>query len=319
MFWTERDITGEEYYDIVRYFLMLVCFILVTMSLAVDSNQFFVKLKFWLCLVATVAAIIFIMVFYTSHKFPIARVAGPFSYADNPNQAAMFFGFAGILCLYSALSSKHGWQKILYGCSYLVILGYMLLSQSRGPILAFIFCLILGFAFERHWKAIGLVIALSIGLLCFIEFGNIGVHSFFDRGFSNRVDIWLVTLKRISQVPLFGEGYFTDVSIQTPIYLETSPHNLLLLVMLKSGLLGGGLLMALIAAALVKSYKYFISSGNWIYLCIFVYFIFCMTFDSTHLLYKPTLGWLIFWLPISLIAAEEMRKTQTLKFKECEQ
>jgi hypothetical protein len=32
-----------------------------------------------------------------------------------------------------------------------------------------------------------------------------------------------------------------------------------------------------------------------------------MTFDSVHLLYKPSLGWLIFWMPVGLLAGEEIR------------
>ena len=86
-----------------------------------------------------------------------------------------------------------------------------------------------------------------------------------------------------------------------------SPHNLLLLVSAKSGVIGGGLLLLLIITAIVHSYKYFRASGNWIFICIFAFFIVCMTFDSTHLLYKPNLGWLIFWMPIALIAGEEIR------------
>jgi hypothetical protein len=118
MFWTDGDITGEKYYDIVRYFLMLVCFIFLTMYLAVDSDHFLVKLQFWLCLVAMIAAIVFILVFNASHKFPVARVTGPFSYNDNSNLAAIFFGFAGILALYSALSSKQSLYMIFYGCFF---------------------------------------------------------------------------------------------------------------------------------------------------------------------------------------------------------
>ena len=102
--------------------------------------------------------------------------------------------------------------------------------------------------------------------------------------------------------PILGEGYFADVSIDIGRSLETSPHNLLLLVMLKCGIIGGGLLILLIITALVQSRKYFLAFGNWIYICIFAYFIICMTFDSTHLLYKPDLGWFIFWMPIALMA-----------------
>ena len=123
---------------------------------------------------------------------------------------------------------------------------------------------------------------------------------------SDRTDIWMIAAERLLQSPILGEGFFTDVSIDIERSLETSPHNLLLLVMLKSGLVGGGLFFALVLGALFRSYKFYKASGNWIYLCLFVYFNVCMTFDSVHLLYKPSLAWLIFWLPVGLLASQEI-------------
>ena len=309
MSWTDTPVSGEEVYDIIRYFFMLMCFILVTLSISVTSNQFFNKIKFWLCLIGPVSAIISIMVFYAAYNFPNARVAGPFDYTANPNSAAMFFGFIGILAFNSALLAKSGRHKIFYWCSFLVLFIYILLTQSRGPMFAFIVCLILGFAFEKRWKEIGIIIAFSIGFLCLIEFGDTGILSFFDRGIGIRKDLWLETLKRISQAPLLGEGYFTDVNTRIR-EVAWSPHNLFLLVILKSGVIGGGLLGILFLAAFKHSYEYFTVSANWIYICLLVFFFICMSVDSVHLLYKPSLGWVIFWLPISLIAAEEVRRTQ---------
>ena len=152
----------------------------------------------------------------------------------------------------------------------------------------------------------GLIMALSIGFLCLIEFGDIGIRSFFDRGIGIRKDLWLGTLQRIADSPILGEGYFTDVNLKVN-NLELSPHNLLLLVILKSGMIGGGLLLLITLTALVFSFKYFLVSGNWIYISLFAFFIICMTFDSVHLLYKPSLSWLIFWMPVALIAVEENR------------
>jgi O-antigen ligase len=307
MFWTDAALTSEEYFDHTRYFLMLVFFIMATMLFSANSNKFLDKIIFWLCLVVLVTSVVFILIFYASHIFPKHRVRGLFDYTNNPNQAAMYFGYIGLLASNAYIFSKKGRYKIFYGCTFLVLFTYMLLSQSRGPIFAFIASVVVGFLLKKRWKEIILSIVFFLVFIILVEKVSIGVHSLFERGFADRIDIWLVTFERIAQVPFFGEGYFTDVSIQTANFLETSPHNLLLLITLKSGLIGGALLLILLLTALMKSYKYFIVSGNGIYLCMFIYFIFCMTFDSTHLLYKPTLGWLIFWMPVALIAAEEGR------------
>jgi len=309
MSWTDTPVSGEQVYDIVRYFFMLIGFILVTMSISVTLNHFFDKIKFWLCLIGLGSAISFMMVIYASHKFPIARVAGPFDYTTNPNSAAMFFGFIGVLAFNSALLAKAGRHKIFYWCSFSVLLIFILLTQSRGPTFAFIVCLVLGLAFEKRWKEIGIIIAFGIGFLCLIEFGDTGIPSFFDRGIGIRKDLWLETLKRISRSPLLGEGYFTDANTRIGPW-ALSPHNLFLLVTLKSGVMGGGLLVILFLASLKRSYEYFTFSGNWIYICLLVFFFICMSVDSVHLLHRPSLGWVIFWLPVSLLAAEEVRRSQ---------
>jgi hypothetical protein len=160
---------------------------------------------------------------------------------------------------------------------------------------------------SKRWKEIGVTIVFCILLVLLAEKGNLGTQNFIERGMADRPDIWLITFKRLLQAPILGEGLFTDVSIDIKRPLWTSPHNLLLLVMLKSGAIGGALLLLLIIKALINSFKYFHACGNWIFICFFFYFIVCMTFDSTHLLYKPNLGWLIFWMPIALLIGEEIR------------
>jgi O-antigen ligase len=145
-------------------------------------------------------------------------------------------------------------------------------------------------------------------IILIIEKGDLGIYSFLERGMADRFDIWMVTIKRLLQAPLLGEGYFTDISIDIGRSLETSPHNLLLLVMLKSGAIGGGIFLVLIVTVLVHSYRYFVASGNWIFLCILAFFLACMTVDAIHLLHKPSLGWLIFWMPVGLLAGEEIRR-----------
>jgi O-antigen ligase len=160
--------------------------------------------------------------------------------------------------------------------------------------------------FAKNWKMIALFLALLIVFMVFLEFYDLGIRSFYERGLSYRLILWKGAVKHISEAPLFGKGWFADVNMQIGNKM-VSAHNLLLLVSAKSGVIGGGLLLLLILTTFVHSYKYFVASGNWIFISIFVYFIVCMTFDYTHILYKPNWGWIIFWMPIALIAGEEIR------------
>jgi O-antigen ligase len=185
---------------------------------------------------------------------------------------------------------------------------YILLSQSRGPLLAFIIVLVMESIFAKNWKMIAIFLTLLIVFMVFLEFYDLGIRSFYERGLSYRLILWKGAIRHISEAPLFGKGWFANVNI---LLIEEniwrSAHNLLLLVCAKGGVIGGGLLLLLILTTFMHSYKYFVDSGNWIFISIFVYFIICMTFDYTHILHKPNLGWIIFWMPIALIAGEEIR------------
>ena len=306
MFWTDTNLSSEQYYDLSRYFLMLVIFLMVTMMLSSISDESFNKIKFWLCSAACISAIIMVLIFYDSKNFPRTRLIGYFEYTQNPNQASMYFGFIGILAFHSILCSKYTWHKIFYWFVFMTLFVYILLCQSRGPLLAFITALVMGSIFGKNWKVIGIFITLFIVFMVFLDFYDLGIRSFYERGLSLRLIFWKGAIKHISEAPLFGKGWFADVDMLIGNH-RWSPHNLLLLVSAKSGVIGGGLLLLLILTTFVHSYKYFVASGNWIFISIFVYFIICMTFDYTHILYKPNLGWIIFWMPIALIAGEEIR------------
>jgi hypothetical protein len=295
MFWTDTNLSSENYYDLSRYLLMLVIFIMVTMMLSSISEENFDKMKFWLCSAACISAIIMVLIFYDSKNFPRARLTGYFEHTQNPNQASMYFGFIGILAFHSILCAKYAWQKIFYWFVYLTLFVYILLCQSRGPLLAFIIVLVMESIFAKNWKMIALFLTLFIVFMVLLEFYDLGIRSFYERGLSYRLTLWKGAIKHISEAPLFGKGWFADVNIQIEKKMLTA-HNLLLLVSAKGGIIGGGLLLLLILTTFMHSYKYFVDSGNW-----------SMTFDYTHILYKPNLGWIIFWMPIALIAGEEIR------------
>ncbi len=306
MFWTDTNLSSEEYYDLSRYFLMLVIFLMVTMMLSSNSDESFDKMTLWLSSAACISAIIMAIIFYDSTNFPKARLWGYFEHTHNPNQASMYFGFVGILAFHSILYSKQTWHKIFYWFVFLTLFGYILLCQSRGPLLAFIIALMIEFIFGKNWKMIGIFITLFIVLMVFLEFYDLGIRGLYERGIAHRLMILKGSIKHIAEAPLFGKGWFADVRIPIEGY-KWAPHNLLLLVSAKSGVIGGALLLLLILTTFVHSYKYFVASANWIYLSIFVYCFVCMTFDYTHILYKPNLGWIIFWMPIAILAGEEIR------------
>jgi O-antigen ligase len=307
MLWTDVELTSEEYYDQIRYFLMLALFIMATMLISSKSEKLFNQIKFWLSFVGMLAAVFFVIVFYSSHSFAQTRLGGPFDYTHNPNQAAMHFGFVTIIAFYSFFFSKIQWHKIFYLSVSLITFGFVFLCESRGPMLAIICTIVLGLIFEKHWKTISILLLTFASLIIVYEIFNIGSESLIERGFTNRIDLWLNALKRISQAPFWGEGYFTNVYMEINDEI-LSPHNLLLLIMVKSGITGGGIFLILSLTAFLHSFKIFRTSGNWLYFSLFVYFTVCMTFDSVHILYKPSLAWLIFWLPVGLLAGNEIRQ-----------
>lgn len=307
--WTQKKvITIEEYYDTLRYFLLLVAFFMMIMYLDKKNENFFYQIVLWMSIFASISAIISTILFYHSHVFPTDRVNGFNYYLKYTVIAATYFAFIAVGTIYLALKERIYWKKICFLFITLIILIFVLLTQSRGPLLALIIAILTGLALEKRWKLICLVFLLAIGWLAVVNFSDIGIQNYIFRGsIPFRFAIWKATFLRILNSPWFGEGYLTNIEINALNQLWTHPHNIILFVLLKSGIIGIILFFILVIISFIKAFRYFTHSTNWIFLSLLLFTVLASSSDNMRLLYKPVVSWIIFWFPVAMISAKEIQ------------
>ncbi|MBS3757584.1 MAG: O-antigen ligase family protein [Desulfobacterales bacterium] len=305
--WTRNpEASTEAYYDTLRYFLMIGVFLTITLYLAQKKGDLLEKTIFWASLAASISAVISILVFYRSHPFPGTRLEGIFwnDYLSYCIMPAVYYGFLGIGTIYRAQYEDIYWKKIYFCSISLVIIAFILLTQSRGPFLALVIALLTGFILDKRWKLIGTILLVGLGWLALAEFGDTGIRGFISTGIPDRFAIWEVTLEQIRESPWFGKGYLTNIQIFANDQFWGHPHSMFLSLILKTGILGGLLFLLLIAVFFIDAFRYYKEYGDWQYIAMLLFILIATNSHKMRLFYKPAMSWLVFWLPITIMAVK---------------
>ncbi len=306
--WTQNvEVTLENYYDTVRYFLLLIVFIMITIYLSNKDKYFINKVIFWLSMSAAISAILSLIIFYNSHVIT-ERVTGFNHYLRYTIIASTYFGFICICTIYAAIHSKMVWQKFIFYIITSIVLTFMLLSQSRGPLLSLIFALFLGLILDKRYKTVGIEIAFII--ICFIlmKFSEIDINNYIYRGtIDYRFAIWQETLERIFKSLCFGEGFLTNLKINALNRLWCHPHNIFLIILLKSGIIGILLFFNCLIISIIIAIRYFNRSKDFLFIILIIFSILASSSDLIILLGIPRKSWIIFWFPVAMLSAKELQ------------
>lgn len=181
------------------------------------------------------------------------------------------------------------------------------MSQSRsailGFLLTFVFCSLL-FSKNRIKYLCSLLVVGAV----FVIIGN---QYFFDaatlisRKDASRFEIWDIAFERFLEAPVFGGGLSADLTIQLGDRILAKPHSLYLSI----GLVGG-----LVAIVLFLMVWFFSARAIWrqrsnrcsrLVLPLALFALWFHVFDSLAVFDKPTVDWLILWMPIGLSMALE--------------
>ena len=145
----------------------------------------------------------------------------------------------------------HLWQRILLGLAALVVLGMLVLTQSRGALLAFagISLLLIALRWRWGWLAIlvsgvgGILLSIYIGLERSLEFISSGVSL---GGLEGRLEVWSRALYMIQDFAFTGIGigsFGPLADVLYPFFLSSPgsvphAHNLILQVAVDLGIPG---------------------------------------------------------------------------------
>jgi O-antigen ligase len=293
--------------DLLRITLLLLLFLLMTLRLATVYADFENRLFFWFAAVAGLTLLVVFAVYLSESHSRFYRLGG-FGLAEHPIIGATLYGVALLAAAFVLLRVAKAWRT---GLAWLVVILlcalFMLLSGSRGPLLALAAAVALGIAVADRRIAIALgaffALVLAVGLFAEVE----TFRQLLARGSSGHFALWQQTLDAIAERPWLGHGSLVEIDFQGKAGAVRSPHNLLLANQLYGGLPAGLLLAALLLLALRES-VIALRAGRPIYLVLLVFGLVAAQFDTRSLVQNLGREWITLWLPVMLLAAREAQR-----------
>ncbi len=182
------------------------------------------------------------------------EIVGPFnnrvvSSYGNPNMAGAWFASAIFIALYLRTITSGRKQKNIYTLCISVILIALLLTESSGAFVAFIAALICYYVLKnlkdkRKMIILGVSIFTIISMFLILQSkGNTqAVFTEINNSFSSRYDIWIGSLKMISQKPLMGWGVLATLEHGNEFFYHNGnsihSHNIYLTFFVSTGIIG---------------------------------------------------------------------------------
>lgn len=205
-------------------------------------------------------------------------------------------------CLVFTLSrllseQRHRW---MLGVVAALLFGFIVLTGSRGPLIAVLGAsLVLGVWQPWTWQLRAALLVVLVAAALWFLVPGISHHFVADlgeRGMSYRPEIWRFTLARIAERPWFGWGLAANLGLARFPF----PHSLYLSALFYSGIVGFGLLMALIAAITVGLLRKPDVADRRLLQALWVNALLSGVTDLGQVANGPGPLWYIFWLPALL-------------------
>ena len=186
-----------------------------------------------------------------------------------------------------------------------ILLIYVLMTWSRGPILAVLGAIVATCILIRNKKtntflAIGIIASLAVFLLFkdFLLSPNVA-----DTDLNGRTKIWLSALNAIKTSPFIGYGFNSETKLllsgNTYVF---HAHNLLLQTIINYGLIGFLFFVALIFGMLNNIRNQWQLNSSKYALILLIFAGICMISDVYNIIIRPDEYWLLIWLPLGLIS-----------------
>ena len=232
---------------------------------------------------------------------------------EHPNLFAQYLGFAFLLALSRILQTgayRHTPVRMVLPAATLAL--GLVLTRGRGVMLAVGVAALFGIAVRRGrgpTLRMAAVVAIVLALVLLTGPTFVG---FIQRGDAGRIEIWKTLMARTADRPLIGAGLNARDDVVFPRGSAEFPdgftvphvHSALVGAVYFGGLIGLGLLILLVVLAVRNGLRNAREDGEWDPLILLVFGLICLIVDGNRLVSEPHLSsWLLFWLPLGLIAA----------------
>jgi len=251
------------------------------------------------------------IIMYAYDGFSPGRRLGVHGTTGNPIDAATVFCVVLVILLvwrkhYAAIAGPTGFALWLLPIVCLIILTF-----SRGPLLAMVLILILVLATTGEKKLALIMGGLTAIVAFFVLSGFLDQVEMIKRADSYRFAIWADALAKIAERPLFGWG-IKDVSRFTAISGASgwkSPHNVLIGTLFYGGLVGLALFCGMLAVAFNTGIRLF-AKDEVARICVALLALGLVIgcFNIRTIVVNARAEWLIFWFPVGLLIGLELKQ-----------
>ncbi|MBP2169118.1 O-antigen ligase [Erwinia toletana] len=238
------------------------------------------------------------------------RLGSGFSLA--PENVIDMGGYYGIGIFCGLILIRETGHKWLYLPVAFLLVG-LLLTQSRGPLLALVIACVPLLLFKRihlsHLLIIGLIIAVIVSVIVFANANELLVR--IERSYSQsftRFGIWENALHYVQQKPWFGWGFDKQLDFVNVVGQRVhTTHSLYFATLLKGGIIGGVLLLSVITYGLYMGWQQ-IKAGHALETSMFLFSLIFYSTQGMFIISNPSVSWVIFWLPLAVVMALPKRQ-----------
>ncbi len=310
--WSD-GLTWKSMGDLLRVALLAMLFFCVTLLLAARDVTFDRRLFFWFALTAGGS----LLAVYGSKLLDLLpdneRLTG-FGLATHPIIGATLYGVALLVSALVLLPRAGAWrERLLWLLVMVFCAAFMLMSGSRGPLVALGATMVAALCMAERRHAIAIVVVLAgaaaaIGLAADLP----TMEQLFARKQSGHFAVWSQAIEAILAHPWLGHGSLVDLELISKHGPSRSPHNLFLANQIYGGLPATLLLAGLLGYAAWRAFAAG-RGGEPIYLLLLVFGVTASLFDSRSLLQNLGREWITIWLPLALLAARELRAAEAAR------
>lgn len=233
---------------------------------------------------------------------------------DNVIDVGGYFAIGIILSLMAYRDLKNRWIWLLP----LILLTGLLLTQSRGPLIALFIALLLtshtGILTRRNFITAVITLGVTGVALSVSGLGSVVIDRFIELAMQVylRLSIWQHSLQLISEAPFFGHGFdaqlhFTNYSGE----FITTTHNLYLGTLLKGGVVGFIIMLLLIGYGL-RCALHCVREGRRLEAALFLFMLIFYLSQGIFNIGNPAEFWYLFWFPLGLMMTAPRPATTAL-------
>ncbi|WP_234831084.1 O-antigen ligase family protein [Rhodopseudomonas palustris] len=289
----------------LRFTAAVLAFVVITAQLVRDDRDFLRLLFLFLAPVAALTAIRDVASFTglsleTLMSTRLEGVKGLTVYY-NSNVIGLMYAMpcVGAAAIMTSRSLRI-WQHAMLAAAIVVLLGAILLTGSRGSLIAAAVGIGVSVMLSEHrWLKVAMIVlaVVAVGVIAVAPFQS----ELLQRRDSLRLSLWPVYLQLAMAKPWLGYGLGFDTrQTLSDGYVVMNAHNIVLCALVRGGVLTALALLGIALASALSGLKAWRRSGEVAALALLAT---CLTASSVDYEIVPTdLGYLyiLFWLPVGV-------------------